>query len=132
MAQFLSRLKRRGDFLSVAGKGRRFVTPGIVVQMWRRLADDNDVAAPVRYGLTASRRVGNAVQRNRARRRLRAAAEVVLPCHAVPGCDYVLVARTATLTRPFPQLIGDLIDAIHRLGDKGRRPVTTGGTGRTR
>ena len=70
---------------------------------------------PARVGLTASRRVGNAVRRNRARRRLRAVAERVIPLHAKRGHDYVLIARTATVDRPFAALVGDLETAIKRL-----------------
>jgi ribonuclease P protein component len=56
------------------------------------------------------------VQRNRARRRLRAAVEQVMPAHAAPGHDYVVIARAGTLTRDFPALIGDLENALKRLG----------------
>ena len=66
----------------------------------------------VRVGFTASRKVGGAVERNRAKRRLRAAAEAVLPLYGLPGNDYVLVARRETLTRPFDGLLGDLKSAL--------------------
>jgi ribonuclease P protein component len=68
-----------------------------------------------RLGITASRRVGGAVARNRVRRRLRAAGRELLPkLAAVPG-DYVLIGRAATLTRPFPALLADLTAALRRL-----------------
>jgi ribonuclease P protein component len=75
-----------------------------------------DSAQPerIRVGFTASRKVGNAVARNRAKRRLRAAAAALLPLYGSPGNDYVLVARTATLTRPFPALLDDLKAALVR------------------
>lgn len=63
-------------------------------------------------GFTASRKVGGAVERNRARRRLRAAAQAVLPLYGMPGNAYVLVARRETLTRPFEGLITDLKSAL--------------------
>jgi ribonuclease P protein component len=66
----------------------------------------------LRVGFTTSRKVGNAVLRNRARRRLKAAAQKVLPLYAVPGNDYVLVARRETLTRPFDGLLCDLETAL--------------------
>lgn len=72
--------------------------------------------AAARVGFTASRRVGIAVARNRARRRLRAAADRLLPAHAAPGRDYVMIARSGTLTRPFALLLGDLETALKRLG----------------
>lgn len=65
-------------------------------------------------GFTASRKVGNAVARNRAKRRLRAAADTLIADHADPGRDYVLIARAATLTRPFSALLHDLETALKR------------------
>ena len=65
-----------------------------------------------RVGFTASRKVGNAVARNRAKRRLRAAAQAILPTEARPRTDYVLVARPATLVRPFEALLRDLAAAL--------------------
>lgn len=69
----------------------------------------------IRLGITASRKVGNAVARNRVRRRLREAARLVLPTNAAPGHDYVLIGRAATLQRPFPMLLADLQSALRRL-----------------
>ena len=68
-----------------------------------------------RYGLTASKKVGNAVARNRARRRLRAAMLHLLPLHGQPGYDYVAVARTATVTADWPALLDDLSRLFIRL-----------------
>lgn len=76
----------------------------------------SDGAPPVRIGFTASRKVGIAVARNRARRRLRAAVGEVMPQHATPGHDYVVIARGATLTRAYPALVEDLRTALRRLG----------------
>jgi ribonuclease P protein component len=69
----------------------------------------------MRVGFTASRKVGNAVVRNRAKRRLRAAAAQVLPEQGRPGSDYVLIARAGTTDRPFSELIADLERALRRL-----------------
>jgi ribonuclease P protein component len=72
----------------------------------------------IRVGFTASRKIGNAVARNRARRRLKAAAQQVLPLYGLPGNDYVLVARRETLTRPFGELLGDLETALVAAHDR--------------
>jgi ribonuclease P protein component len=85
--------------------------PGLILQACRQ----SGTAEPVRVGYTASRRVGGAVERNRARRRLRAAVAAVMPQHARQGHDYVVVARTETLRRPFPALVHDLETALRRL-----------------
>jgi len=69
-----------------------------------------------RVGYTVSKRVGNAVERNRARRRLRAAAAAVLPAHARPGHDFVVIGVPATLTRAFADLAGDLRTALKHVG----------------
>lgn len=111
----LARLKRRAEFLQVAGKGRRFAAPGLVLQAGPP-APRNEAPPAARVGFTASRRVGIAVERNRARRRLRAAADLILPEHAAPGRDYVLIARGETLKRPFALLLADLETALKRLG----------------
>jgi ribonuclease P protein component len=68
-----------------------------------------------RIGFTASRKVGIAVARNRARRRLKAAAEAVLPKRGEPGFDYVAIARSETLTRRFADLVADLETALGRV-----------------
>ena len=93
--------------------GRKWSTPGLVLQLSPVRAD-----APheQRYGLTATTKIGNAVIRNRARRRLRALAFELLPQHASVGHDYVLIARDATATRPHAALKADLIAALKKLG----------------
>jgi ribonuclease P protein component len=70
----------------------------------------------VRVGFTVSRKVGNAVVRNRVRRRLRAAAAEVLPAQAAPGFDLVLVGRAGGLTHPYDRIIRDLHTALAKVG----------------
>jgi len=117
----IARLKRRAEFLRVANARRKAVTPGLILQALKRPKETTAMLkvetddAP-RVGFTASRKVGIAVARNRARRRLRAAASEVLARHAAPGHDYVVIARQRTLTRPFPALIGDFEAALKQLG----------------
>jgi ribonuclease P protein component len=111
----LARLKRRAEFLRIAEKGRRSAMPGLVLQALRR-PEAGETEAALRVGFTASRKVGIAVVRNRARRRLRAAVDQVMPLHAAAGHDYVLVARAGTVSRDFAALLADLEDALKRLG----------------
>jgi ribonuclease P protein component len=111
----LARLKKRAQFLEVAGKGRKWTTPGLILQALPHPGAAAPAAPAPRVGFTASRRVGIAVLRNRARRRLKAAAERILPSHAAAG-DYVVIARSTTASRDFAALVGDLEAALKRLG----------------
>jgi len=115
----LARLKRRPEFLAVAASRRRWVAPGLILQAARR-PEDSDLPLAPRIGFTASRKVGIAVVRNRARRRLKAAAEQVMPRHGAPGFDYVAIARTETVTRPFADLVADMATAMERLNAKAQ------------
>jgi ribonuclease P protein component len=105
-------LKKRADFLRVAASRRRCATQGVVLQVAPR---PDGTGAAARVGYTASRKVGNAVVRNRSRRRLRAAVAALLPRHADPALDYVLIARDATTRRAWLALLGDLEAAMRRL-----------------
>jgi ribonuclease P protein component len=108
----VTRLKRRREFVAVAATGRRWVTRAFVLQVGPRAAG---LDAAIGLGFTASRRVGNAVARNRARRRLLEAARKVLPGAAEPGYNYVLVARPVVLTCSFDRLLSDLTTAFARV-----------------
>lgn len=101
----MTRLKTRADFLKVQ-KGVRRVTPSLTLEACAGPATE------LRVGFTATRKLGNAVHRNRAKRRLRAAADAVLPASGRAGRDYVLVARPGTLERPFADLLADLAAAV--------------------
>ena len=107
----LERLKRRPEFLRVSAARNSAARPGLVLQALRR---PDGPGGPIRFGLTVSRKVGNAVERNRARRRLRAAAEMTLPGHGEAGIDYVLIGRRGTLHRPFAALVQDLCGAMRQ------------------
>ena len=106
----LERLTKRPDFLSAA-KAPSCARGAVVVQ--RRDRDDGDPR--IRAGFTATKRVGGSVVRNRARRRLREAARLLLPQAGRPGSDYVFIARGGTTTRPWARLLDDVKSALIRL-----------------
>jgi ribonuclease P protein component len=120
--QPVGRLKRRADFLRVAAARRKWAEPGLVLQVCPQPEPASDPAPDagplpgftLRVGFTASRKVGNAVKRNRARRRLKAIAGEILPAMAKPGYDLVLIARPATIDRPFEALRHDLVQSLKR------------------
>lgn len=113
-------MKTRADFLAAA-RARRWAAASFVAQGRRRPEPDPWVGA-ARVGYTCSKKVGNAVRRNRAKRRLRAAAAQVLPRLARPGWDYVLIGRRdATADTPFAALIAELEQAVAKLHAE-RRP----------
>ena len=105
------RLKKRAEFLRVASKGRRGPTHGVVLQALDR--GDNQ---PVRLGFTVTKKVGNAVVRNRVRRRLKEAARLLLRERPVAGHDLVLIGRDHTKERPFDQLRDDIARALKKAG----------------
>ena len=111
-------LKVRKDFLA-ASRARRQGTQGMLVQARRRRDDEPHDPTLIRVGFTCSKKVGNAVARNRAKRRLREAARAILPIKGHQGWDYVLVGRAdSTAARPFEDLKGDLIYALKKLHEK--------------
>ncbi|MEL6264793.1 MAG: ribonuclease P protein component [Pseudomonadota bacterium] len=109
-------LKKRRDFLAAA-RARRHGTPAMLVQARERRGEERArTGETARVGYTCSKKVGNAVTRNRAKRRLRAAAAAVLAPAARAGWDYVLIGRAgATVARPFAGLCTDLATALERL-----------------
>lgn len=109
----MKRLLKRSDFLAAAKTGERHITPGFIVQVYRR-----ETANSFRYGITATRKIGGAVERNRAKRRLRAMIQQILVTRGHPGYDYVFIARTEILKRDFTQMTQDLEDVLMKLHKK--------------
>ena len=109
---FMDRLKKRAQFLAVA-RGARTARSAFVLQALCVRPDD----APARFGFTVTKKTGNSVERNRIRRRLRAAVEEVGSC-ARAGCDYVLIGRRDALSAPFSALVRDLASALRKVHDK--------------
>jgi ribonuclease P protein component len=103
-------LRKRAEFLRAA-KGVRRVEGAITLEICK--APEAAPERPWRVGFTASRKIGNAVARNRAKRRLRAAASQLLPLLGRQGHDYVLVARATTGTRAFDALLADVTAALN-------------------
>jgi ribonuclease P protein component len=115
----IQRLKKRAEFLAAAKA--RAVPRGAVLVQARDRADGTDL---VRLGFTATKRIGGAVVRNRAKRRLREAARRLVPQFGKPGHDYVFIARGSVTTRPWPALLDDVKSALISLAaDKDRRPT---------
>ena len=115
----IERMTSRPQFLAAA-KGVSEARGAVVVQRLDR-GDDLPV---VRLGFTATRKVGNAVIRNRAKRRLKEAARAMAPLLALPGSDYVFVARAGTADRPWDRLLDDVKSALTRLATPRPAPKT--------
>jgi ribonuclease P protein component len=115
----MSVLTRRADFLA-ANRGLRVSRPGFVL-----LVNPNSTDS-LRYGITVTKRIGNAVVRNRMKRRFRALLREMLPEAGLPGRDHVMIGREGGIERPFAQLREELAAALSRAaegkGDKPRKP----------
>ena len=112
LAAPLEKLRARSDYIAAA-KAKHVSTTGFVLQAHKRVKTS---APRLRYGVTCSKKVGNAVARNRAKRRLRALANSVLPLLGREGWDYVLIGRAqATVNQPFDMLLENLRFALKKL-----------------
>lgn len=109
-SQKLLRLTRRPQFLAAA-KGVSLARGAVLIQQ----LDRQDGDPTIRLGFTATKKIGGAVVRNRAKRRLREAARALTGVHGRPGCDYVFIARSGTAERPWDRLLDDVKSALTRL-----------------
>nr|WP_231733380.1 MULTISPECIES: ribonuclease P protein component [unclassified Phenylobacterium] len=113
----IEKLKKRSEFLACAQAPS--CAKGAVVVQARPRGDETPL---VRVGFTATKRIGGAVERNRAKRRMREAARALLPEFAVPGVDYVIIARGGVLKRPWVRLLDDVKSALIRLAAERAAP----------
>jgi len=111
----MERLRQRADFLAAA-TGAKAPAAGFVVQARRR-----EDEGPARVGFTVTKKVGNAVERNRVRRRLRELVRLDAERHVRSGHDYVMVGRRGALTIPFTRMVEDFATALGRV-HAGRNP----------
>jgi ribonuclease P protein component len=120
----MERLKRRTDFRAIAEAGVRAPAKAFVLQALRR-----EEMGAVRVGFTVSRQVGNAVERNRVRRRLREMVRLKPKEAFTPGYDYVLIGRRTALTCPFGDMTKELDGALRRVatGAAGKPPLNRAG-----
>lgn len=121
------RLRKRADFL-LAAKAPALSRGAVFVQMRKR----EDGEPLVRVGFTATKKIGGAVERNRAKRRLREAARLILPLHARPSHDYVFIARGGTGAREWGRLLDDVKTALISLAaehDRGGARVSKPSSG---
>ncbi len=110
-------MRRRPEFLAAA-RGAACARGAVLVQVLARPERAAAIKPSIGAGFTASRKVGGAVDRNRAKRRLREAARVLLPQHGRAGFDYVFIARSGAPSRPWPRLLDDMKSALIRLASE--------------
>ena len=110
----LRRLTRRSQFLAV-NAGVRVPGPAFLLLVQPRGDGDGDSGGDdAGYGITATKKLGNAVVRNRAKRRLRALIREIFPEHALSGCDHVLIARNDVLSADFARLRADMAKSLRK------------------
>jgi ribonuclease P protein component len=105
-------LKATAEYQRVSKAGKRWVTPAFILLALPR--DNTD--SPFRTGLTVSRKVGNAVTRNRVKRRLREMVRGAVDVNILPSFDVVIIGRTEAKNRDFVQMKQDFVHALRKLG----------------
>jgi ribonuclease P protein component len=106
----LETIKKRGDFLTAAARGKKFIASTFILQMMPR-----ENSEPPRFGFTVTKKMGNAVARNRIKRRLREALKRIAAAHALAGHDYVIISRNKALDCAFSDLVRDMEFAFSRI-----------------
>ena len=110
----INKIKSRKDFIKIQKNGSKVISAGLVLQY----LNNSNQANPSRFGFTASKKVGGAVQRNKAKRRMRSLVFDVIKKFEKKGWDYVLIARKETVHKKYQNLKNDLIWAIKNLKSK--------------
>lgn len=108
-------IQQRRDFLSAASKGKKFIAGTFVLQMVARPEEHPVTNGCARFGFTVTKQMGNAVARNRIKRRLREAVRLSALSHALPKHDYVIISRHKALSCPFSDLLRDMEFAFSRI-----------------
>jgi ribonuclease P protein component len=122
----MQRLRQRADFLAAAS-GAKVTTAAFTLQ-----ARERSESGAVRVGFTVSKKVGNAVERNRVRRRLREIVRLSAAGRLRAGHDYVLIGRRAALNLPFDRLVEEFAGAVHRVAQRRVAAKEPAGAGRAR
>lgn len=116
-------IKLRRDFLSASAGGRKFITGSFIVQLRSREDAHPAGTHAIRFGYTVTKKMGNAVIRNRIKRRLREAVVKAAMPLATPGYDYVIISRHKALDCPFADLVRDMEFAFSRITAKKKPSV---------
>ena len=127
MTTVLGKLRNRPQFLKVAAKGRKWVTPGFILQVRSHNYEERKIATHenIRIGYSVSKKVGGAVVRNRVKRRLRALVVKVISSYARVNKDYVLIGRKNAFDRPFDFMVSDMNWALRKLDARVEIPKDT-------
>lgn len=129
----IGRITGRPDYLAVAASGRKWVTPSFILQASPPAAINKNESAPqARVGFTVSKKVGNAVKRSRARRRLKEAARLCFPDKAPDGWGFVVIGRASAVDYSFEKMTSDMRWALAKLASNAdlktsnsrRKPAT--------
>lgn len=110
-------IRKRPDFLA-ANRGKRFVTPGFILLAHKRRAEHPVPPDTIRYGITVTKKIGNAVTRNRMKRRFRALLAEMLPQYGITGADHIMIGRKENKERDFSAMKADLEKALKHLAKK--------------
>ena len=109
----INKIKSRKDFIRIQRNGKKVVSSCLIVQQLKSINDEN----PTRFGFTASKKVGGAVQRNKAKRRMRSLVYELKNIFEEFGHDYVLIARKETVYKKYSKIKNDLLKAVKKLSN---------------